>query len=1018
MSTETLSETLARNLDAWPSHSPRPTSGQGRDRVRVAPSEPWPALLVRDRANHWVAVHSRRDPIRDAERALAGVDVANSSTLFVIGLGLGFAVDVLERDGWTGRIVAFEPSPAMIDACLRRRDWATWLVSGRLCIVSAPDFQGLDAIVPTLDPNREAPTVLVNPVIARCFPEETDAALRTGARAWFGARANQEARRRMGGRYLLNTLRNVRAIAASADVGRLTDRFSNVPAILVAAGPSLDRNLPDIVAWRDRAMVVAVDTAVRPLLGAGLVPDLIVAVDPSESNARHLVDLPDCAGSALVAEGSVDPLALQTFADRQFVFRVGDHHPWPWLMEQGIVRGRLRAWGSVLTTAFDLVLRAGCNPIVFTGADLAFTDARPYARGTTYEEDWRREQAWGTSTEESWRVRLAEWPEINEPGVTGTSVRTAPHLVAFRDWLSAESAKAAGRTVVNASGQGILIGPALRQSTLAAVLDELPSLGHSVRDAIAGELPGARDSTVRVDVSPAVLADWRAFGRVTDAVIAAALMTPADMAVDRVNGPFPMSITPTLVQETACERPRCRRADLSESDAVYLDALAQTHNVRELPLHAPTEDLVGAVRVAATSLTPGSALVVIDYVGTAVGAQVRRAIDALLCERTDIWLDYRRFTDRSSRLSVLRADGEAVARDITTVDAAKWPSDHMPVADSLVPLIAAETGARSVVDLGCGAGYWLRAFESLGATRLLGVTPHLTGHPVHPSVRRIAATELLTGVPSIANDPGARFDLCLAVEVAHGLPVRAHAPFVAACARLADVVVFSFRPPGAPGMSPFARPLPYWTDLFWTEGFVLEDRLRGAIEERWNFPRTVFDGPLVFRRALTAAERDDPAHRARYRAMSVRLQELYEQSIWWAVRSFELQSALAAVPQQPPALAATTRWWTIPSWRLLGDDGDVRRFSFRTDAARHVLTDPRCQIDLQEDGRPLPRVADVAALRSTMTGGWTLDRDVLWLRSSDGSDPRANGRQYAISVPGFVAWAESQPLQSCLSLGL
>ncbi|MGE3512664.1 MAG: motility associated factor glycosyltransferase family protein [Vicinamibacterales bacterium] len=1013
-----MSETLARNLDAWPSHSPRPTSDQGSDRVRVASGEPWPALLVRDRGHHWVAVHSRRDPIRDAERALAGLDVANSSTLFVIGLGLGFAIDVLERDGWTGRVVALEPSPAMVGACLRRRDWATWLVSGRLSIVYAPDYQGLDAIVPTLDPNREAPTVLVNPVIARCFPDETDAALRTGARAWFGARANQEARRRMGGRYLLNTLRNVRAIAASADVGRLTDRFSNVPAILVAAGPSLDRNLPDIAAWRDRAMVVAVDTAARPLLGAGVVPDLVVAVDPSESNARHLVDLPDCTGTALVTEGSVDPAALQTFAGRQFVFRVGDHHPWPWLMEQGIVRGRLRAWGSVLTTAFDLVLRAGCNPILFAGADLAFTDARPYARGTTYEEDWRREQAWGTSTAESWRVRLAEWPEINEPGVTGTPVRTAPHLVAFRDWLAAESLKAAGRTVVNASGQGILIGTALRQSSIAAVLEELPSLGHFVGDALAGELLGRQDSTIRVDVSPEVLADWRAFGRVTDEVIAAALTTPPDVAVDRVNGPPRMSITPAPAQETACERPRCRRADLSESDAEYLDALAQTHHVRELPFRAATEDLVAAVRAAATSLAPSSALVVIDHVGTAVGAQVRRAVNALLCERTDIWLDYRRFTDRSSRLSVLRADGATVARDIMTVDAPKWLPDHMTVADSLVPLIAAATGARSVVDLGCGAGYWLRAFESLGATRLLGLTPHLTGHPVHPAVRTVAATELLAGLPSMGTDPEARFELCLALEVAHELPIRAHGPFVAACARLADVVVFSFRPPGAPGMSPFARPLPYWTDLFWTEGFVLEDRLRGTIEERWNFPRTVFDGPLVFRRALTAAERSDAVRRARERAMSVRLQELYEQSIWWAVRTFELQHALASAPSPPPALAAATRWWTIPAWRLLGEDGDLRRFSFRTDAARHVLTDPRCQIDLQEEGRPLPRLADLAALRATMTGGWTLDRDVLWLRSRDGSDPRANGRQYAISLPGFVAWAESQPLQSCLSLGL
>ncbi len=490
---DVVSRCFTDNLNAWPAPLPLP-SPPGSDRVRVVPGDPWPGLMLRDGA-HWLAMHSRRDPIRDAARTLEPIDASSTSTIFVIGLGLGYILDVLEQQRWTGRVVAFEPEPAVAGALLNRRDWRDWLTPGRLAILLGPDYDGLDQVVPSLDPNRPDPVIIVNPVIGRLHAALTEATVRRAARAWFGARANQEARRQNGGRYLLNTLRNAPAIAALADAAALSGRFTGVPAIVVAAGPSLDRNLAEIIRYRERALVIAVDTALRPLLGAGVHPDLAVAVDPSEANARHLVDLPACPETHLVAEGSLDPEAVRHFAGRAFVFRVADHHPWPWLRGLGLDRGRLRAWGSVLTTAFDLALGMGCDPIVFTGADLAFTDGQPYARGTTYEEDWRREQSWGQTLDESWAARVGEWPETTEAGVDEAPARTAPHLRSFRDWLVAEAGKAAGRTIINATGRGILVGAGIRQGTVAEALEARAALPRDVRESIAA-LHGERPESI------------------------------------------------------------------------------------------------------------------------------------------------------------------------------------------------------------------------------------------------------------------------------------------------------------------------------------------------------------------------------------------------------------------------------------------------------------------------------------------------------------------------------------------
>ena len=78
------------------------------------------------------------------------------------------------------------------------------------------------------------------------------------------------------------------------------------------------------------------------------------------------------------------------------------HEPWPWLLEGGVDAGMLRAWGSVLVTAFDFAVFLGCDPICLVGADLSFTNGQPYCRETIYEHDWRQRVEAGAWALRSW----------------------------------------------------------------------------------------------------------------------------------------------------------------------------------------------------------------------------------------------------------------------------------------------------------------------------------------------------------------------------------------------------------------------------------------------------------------------------------------------------------------------------------------------------------------------------------------------------------------------------------------
>ena len=515
------------------------------DHIAIEPGPP-ATVLVRDPSGGRLLVHSRRDPLAEAARALAaGVGDRAPSTLVVVGAGLGYLPEVAARRFPDARVLVIEPEPAFARLMLSRRDWRPQLASGRLLVLTGPGYEGASAAWRMVT-EEEGPLTIVHPVLARAAPQAMADGRATVDRIWFGARANADAKRRLEAPYLLNTLRNLPVLAREGNAAALDGRFLNQPAVIVAAGPSLDRQLEDLKAIEDHALIVAVDTAARPLMAAGIQPHLVVAVDPSEANAAHLEGLPAGPGTWLVAETSLHPTAFAPFAGRTFCFRVAAHHPWPWLHAAGFDVGLLRAWGSVLTTAFDLALRMGSSPIVFAGADLAYTGNRPYCRGTTYELEWTMAAARGDSLSDTWARTMGALAVGPHPGLDGGPVVTADRLVAFRNWIVEAASQHPERRIVNSSGHGILHGGRIEVAPLLAAVG--PSNEAMDRDVLADlwrasasnrtEAAAGALARLRQGADPMTVKAWRSIADTAAADLERAL---ADTSAALRTGPRAMA---------------------------------------------------------------------------------------------------------------------------------------------------------------------------------------------------------------------------------------------------------------------------------------------------------------------------------------------------------------------------------------------------------------------------------------------------------------------------------------------
>ena len=136
--------------------------------------------------------------------------------------------------------------------------------------------------------------------------------------------------------------------------------------------------------------------------------------------------------------------------------------------------------------------------------------------------------------------------------------------------------------------------------------------------------------------------------------------------------------------------------------------------------------------------------------------------------------------------------------------------DHLPMPSSLV-------------DIGCGAGYWLAAAKRAGIPKLQGVDGILA--------RQLVIEKEYILIADLAKDYShalpEKYDVALCLEVAEHLEENHASDFVKNLVDLSDTIVFSAAIPGQPGQHHVNCQWPdYWQNKFNRYGFYCDDSIR------------------------------------------------------------------------------------------------------------------------------------------------------------------------------------------------
>lgn len=195
--------------------------------------------------------------------------------------------------------------------------------------------------------------------------------------------------------------------------------MEDIPAILVAAGPSLDKNVEDLKKARGKAFLMVVDTALNTVLEHEIIPDLTISID-----SRKPLNL------FKNAEFKKIPIALSMNSNKEIVkknharhfYEVDEQSYLTRIIEKlGKDTIQLPSGGSVANNALSLLYEMGFRTIILVGQDLAYPGGVEHA-----------EAAYGKGND---KIDTNKKKYIEVEDNFGNRVMTEANMNIYRKWI-------------------------------------------------------------------------------------------------------------------------------------------------------------------------------------------------------------------------------------------------------------------------------------------------------------------------------------------------------------------------------------------------------------------------------------------------------------------------------------------------------------------------------------------------------------------------------------------------------
>lgn len=271
--------------------------------------------------------------------------------------------------------------------------------------------------------------------------------------------------------FIRNIIRNRYAIAESYDIRVHENKYKDIPALVVSAGPSLTKNIQYIKEFK--GIIFTGGRTLQTILDQGVNPDFVVSIDPKPITYTTFGEAVHNSFPLITIDKAEDQIIKENKGPQYFIS--GDRGEVSSMLGVKLPK-HIEVGGSVATVCLSAATHMGCNPVIFIGQDLAFTNMQFHASTCNIENQGKLEIK--NSKEETLNSKY-----YKVDGYNGDEVWTNVLMMSYLRWFEMFISLQKHTTYINATEGGARIAGTV-QKPFKQIIEEYkdiikPNIEHT-----------------------------------------------------------------------------------------------------------------------------------------------------------------------------------------------------------------------------------------------------------------------------------------------------------------------------------------------------------------------------------------------------------------------------------------------------------------------------------------------------------------------------------------------------------
>lgn len=327
-------------------------------------------------------IHNPVNPLAEANQIFQMAENIPVSIHIVFGVGLGYLFQVTSLNS-KGTVILYEPDFNLLWLAFTLVDFSNDILKDNVFVVS--ELNEVDDIIYKKSGIENSPQMLSLPS-QRMFDAQGFDNVVKFIQDKIGSYAlDLKYTQTKFYSDLVMLVQNIPNLTNEIPLVKLKDFYKGKTAVVVSAGPTLDRNIETLKKHRDKYVLFTVGTALKTLVKNDITPDFLCIIETYNSSRQ--VEGVDLSNVNFITEPYSNP-ALRNFKYKNIYSHISANSPINHFWAEVCGENIEEYWskGTVSYTALNSARLLGCSKIILVGQDLAYIEGQCYSKESAYKD--------------------------------------------------------------------------------------------------------------------------------------------------------------------------------------------------------------------------------------------------------------------------------------------------------------------------------------------------------------------------------------------------------------------------------------------------------------------------------------------------------------------------------------------------------------------------------------------------------------------------------------------------------